>query len=134
MNPSVFSLLVVGLFGGVGISAIAQIDTAGNQPAAEVGSTTQQNAVRATQTNSDNANVDHSTLNADYNTAKAKAQAEYEIAKAKCEPLQGNPMRLCMTDAKTARTEALALAKTQWDNQGETNATDSARSAEGGTK
>ena len=134
MKPPVFSLLVVGLFGGVGISAIAQNDTAGNQPAAEAGSTTQQNAVRATQTNSDNANVDHSTLNADYNTAKAKAQTEYEIAKAKCEPLQGNPMRLCMTDAKTARTEALALAKTQLDNQSETNATESARPAEGGTK
>ena len=134
MNPSVFSLLVVGLFGGVGPSAIAQNDTAANQSAAEADSTTQQSAMSARQTSPDNANVDQSALNADYKTAKAKAQTEYEMAKAKCEPRQGNPMRLCMTDAKTARTEALALAKTQWDNQGETNATDSARSAEGGTK
>ena len=52
------------------------------------------------------------------------------MAKAKCEPLQGNPMRSCMTDARTARTEVLALAKTQWNNQGETNATHGERRAE----
>jgi hypothetical protein len=134
MKRTMFSLLVAGLFGGVGTAAIAQNVTAENQLAAEADSTTEQNAMSAGQTIAENANADRSTLNADYKTAQAKAQAEYEMAKAKCEPLQGNPMRSCMTDARTARAEALALAETRWDDQGETSGTDAAKPARGSMK
>lgn len=59
MKRTILSLLVVGLFAGVGTSAIAQNVTAGNQPDAnaqerappEADSTTQKPAKSATQTN-----------------------------------------------------------------------------------
>jgi len=51
---------------------------------------------------------------ADYTAAKDKAKADYNEAKAKCGAMQGEAMRTCMTEAKAARTQALADAKTQW--------------------
>lgn len=134
MKRTMLSVLVAGLCGGIGTSAMSQNVTAENQLAAEADSTTERSAMSAGQTIAENADADQSTLNAHYKTAQAKAQAEYEMAKAKCEPLQGNPMRSCMTDARTTRDEALALAETRWDDQGETSGTDAAKPARGSMK
>lgn len=51
---------------------------------------------------------------ADYAAAKDKAKADYKEATGKCDALQGDAMRTCMTDAKAARAQALAEARTQW--------------------
>jgi hypothetical protein len=118
VKSTIFSLLVVGLFAGFGTSAIAKGTAAGTQAAADADSTTQMPAKSAKQTNPATPDVAlESTSRSDYKTAAAKAQTDYEEAKAKSEPLQGNPMRSCMTDANTARTEALVLPKTQWETR-----------------
>ena len=114
MKRTILSLLVAGLFAGAGTSAIAQNVTAGNQPNAGADSATQQSATHAKPTM---AKVDQSTEKAAYNAAKAKAQTDYKDAKVKCNSEQGDAMRTCMMEAKTSRTEALALAKSQWDNR-----------------
>lgn len=54
---------------------------------------------------------------ADYTAAKDKARADYDDAKGKCDAMQGDAMRTCMTDAKAARTQALAAAKQQWQGR-----------------
>lgn len=50
-----------------------------------------------------------------YTAARDKARSDYNEAKVKCDALQGDAMRLCTIDAKAARTQALAEAKTQWE-------------------
>jgi hypothetical protein len=54
---------------------------------------------------------------ADYTAAKDKARVDYNEAKAKCDAMQGDAMRTCMTEAKAARTQALAEAKMQWQGR-----------------
>jgi hypothetical protein len=114
MKRTILSLLVVGLFTGAGTSAMAQNVTAGTQPNADADSATQQPEKHAEPTM---AKVDQSREKAAYNTAKAKAQSDFKDAKMKCHGQQGDAMRTCMMDAKTSRTEALALAKSQWDDR-----------------
>jgi hypothetical protein len=114
MKRTILSLLVVGLFAGAGTSAIAQNVTAGTQPNAGADSATQQPAKHTKPTM---AAVDQSTEKAAYNAAKAKAQTDYKDAKMKCNSQQGDAMRTCMMDAKASRTEALELAKSQWDDR-----------------
>jgi hypothetical protein len=61
--------------------------------------------------------ADQSTAKATYKAAKADAQTDYKDAKMKCNSEQGDAMRTCMKEAKATRTEALALAKSQWDDR-----------------
>lgn len=119
MKRTIISLIVAGLFAGIGGTAVAQNVTAGEQPAAapeakapKAGMTTKQPGAKGADTSA------NAPGKADYTAAKDKAQTEYKDAKAKCGSMQGDAMRSCMSDAKAARTQALAEAKTQWETQG----------------
>lgn len=114
MKRTILSLLVAGLFAGVGASAIAQNVTAGTQPNAGADSTTQQPTRHTKPTM---AEVDESTEKAAYKAAKTKAQTDYKDAKVKCDSEKGDAMRTCMMEAKASRAEALALAKSEWDDR-----------------
>ena len=89
-------------------TAAAQNVSPEDQAKAE-GQTTNPNAA------TDAKQYDSSTAPADYAAVKAwaKAEADYTAAKAKCDGMQGDAMRTCMSDAKSARSDALAMAKTQ---------------------
>lgn len=113
MRRTALSLLVVGLYAGVGTLVTGQNVAAGTQPNAKADTTTQK---PARQTQFSTAVIDQSK-EADYKAAKAKAQMEYKNATAKCRKRSSNAIRACMTDAKAVRTEALAQAKTRWGNQ-----------------
>jgi hypothetical protein len=131
MKRTILSLLVAGLFAGIGTSAIAQ--DAAAQPAAQE----QAKAVTGTDSNSQQpaksaeqadpaieaVAATQSGSNPEYNAAKNKAQTEYIDAKVKCDNLQGDAKLSCVTEARTARTSALAQAKTQWDGPAKTSAT-----------
>ena len=119
MKRIILSLLVVGLFASVGTSAIAKDTATGNQPA---GNAQQKPAESAKQTNfAHGEGTVQSASKVQYSVAKDKAFTQYRDAKAKCERLQGDAMTKCGRDARTAQTEALAQAKTQWDSQSKTN-------------
>jgi hypothetical protein len=113
MRHSVLSLLVVGLFVGVGPLVTAQNVAAGAQPMAIADSTTQK---PTRQTRLSTAAIDRSK-ETDYKAAKAKAQTEYNNAIAKCHKRSSKAKPACMTEAKAVRIEALAQAKTRWENQ-----------------
>jgi 23S rRNA pseudoU1915 N3-methylase RlmH len=113
MRRTTLSLLVVGLFAGIGILVTAQNVAAGTQPNAKADSTAQKSP---RQTQLSTAAIDQSK-EADYKAAKAKAQTEYKTATAKCRKRSSKAIRACMTDAKAVRTEALAQAKIRWGNQ-----------------
>jgi hypothetical protein len=113
MKCTTRSLLVVGLFAGVGTWVAAQNVAAGTHPNAIADSTTQK---PTRQTKLSTAAIDQS-IEADYKAAKAKAQTEYRNATAKCRKRSSNAIRVCMADAKAVRTEALAQAKTRWENR-----------------
>lgn len=104
MKRSILSLLVAGMFAGIAISATAQNVTAGDQPG--------MNADRQSNPAKSDVTAD-AALKAQYAAAKEQAQNEYKAAKAKCESLSADATGQCMTDAKAARTETLAQAKTQ---------------------
>jgi hypothetical protein len=53
---------------------------------------------------------------AQYTAAKGKAQTVYKDAKKNCDTLEGGAKGSCMKNATAARTDALALAKSQWDS------------------
>lgn len=150
MKRTILSLLVAGLFAGIGTSAMAQ--DAAAQPAAQeqakavtgTDSNSQQPAKSAEQAKPAIEEVAAQTKpaieeieevaaqsgsNPEYNAAKNKAQTEYIDAKVKCDPLQGEAKLSCVTEARTARTFALAQAKTQWEGPGKTNATVDAKPA-----
>lgn len=136
MKRTILSLLVAGLFAGIGTSAMAQ--DAAAQPAAQeqakavtgTDSNSQQPAKSAEQTKPAIEEVAvQSGSNPEYTAAKNKAQTEYIDAKVKCDNLQGDAKLSCVTEARTARTSALAQAKTQWDGPGKTNATVDAKPA-----
>jgi hypothetical protein len=144
MKRTILSLLVIGLYAGVGTSAIGQNVTAGDQPNADA----QTNAAPAVNSakakpgmNADekaapevNSATDKPGMSADeakpaksdatsaavwkakYTAAKNKAQTVYKDAKKNCDTLEGAAKGSCMTNATAARTEALALAKTQWES------------------
>lgn len=128
MKRTILSIIVAGLFAGIGGTAVAQNVSAGDQPAAtpetktvpanpaakapKTGMTTKQPGAKGADTSAD------APGKADYTAAKDKAQADYKDAKAKCGGMEGDAMRSCMSEAKTARTQALAEAKTQWEAQG----------------
>jgi len=144
MRPTVLSLLLIGLCAGVSTLAIAQNVTAGDQPnadtqkaAPEVGDSAKakpgmnadETAVPAANSaagkpamtedeakpaKSDAANAE--VWKAQYAAAKDKAQAVYKHAKTTCDTLEGGAKGKCMKNATSARTEALALAKSQWDS------------------
>jgi hypothetical protein len=145
MRPTILSLLLIGLCAGVGTLAIAQNVTAGDQPnadaqnkaaAPEVDSAKGKPGMNADETavpqvnsaagkpamtedkpkpaKSDAANAE--VWKAQYTAAKDKAQAVYKDAKTTCDTLEGGAKGSCMKNATSARTEALALAKSQWDS------------------
>lgn len=142
MKRTLLSLIVAGLFTGLAGAVAAQNVTAGDQPAkapAARPADAQTNSPKATgdstqmQTTPGGAGAKaqrpiangkqpgareseraaKAAGKADYTAAKSKAKAAYNDAKAKCDALEGDAMRSCMTDAKAARTQALAEAKTQ---------------------
>jgi hypothetical protein len=113
MRRTTLFLLVVGLLAGVGTLAPAQNVAAGTQPNAMADSATQK-PIR--QTRLSTAAIEQSK-EADYKAAKAKAQTEYKNATAKCRKRSSSAIRGCMADAKAVRTEALAQAKTRWENR-----------------
>jgi hypothetical protein len=113
MRGTTLSLLVVGLYVGVGTLVTAQNVAAGTQWNTLADSTTQK---PARQTKLSTAVIDQSK-ETDYKAAKAKAQMEYKNATAKCRKRSSKAIRACMTDAKAVRTEALAQAKTRWGSQ-----------------
>jgi hypothetical protein len=144
MKRTILSLLVVGLFAGVGTSAIAQNVTAGDQPNAnaqekgtpeagaakgtpgmnavetavpEVNSATEKPGMSADEADpaaSDAANA--AVWKAQYTAAQNKAQSVYKDAKTKCDTLEGKANGTCMNNATAARTESLAHAKMEWDS------------------
>ena len=113
MRHTTLSLLVVGLFAGVGTLATAQNVAAGKQLSAKADSTTQK---PFRQTELSTAAIDQSK-DTEYKAAKAKAQMEYKQATAKCRKRSSKAIPGCMADAKAVRTEALAQAKTRWGKQ-----------------
>ena len=144
MKRTILSLLVIGLCAGVGTSAIAQNVTAGDQPnadaqkktapevdsakgkpgmnadetaAPEVNSATGKPGMSADEANPAESDVTNAAAwKAQYTAARDKAQTVYKKAKTTCDTLEGGAKGSCMTNATAARTEALALAKTQWDS------------------
>lgn len=112
MKRTLLSLLVCGLFAGVGSSAMAQNVTADTQPNANPDHVAMSEEV---------AKVDASKRSEEYRAAKARAQTNYTDSKTKCKELKGGEARICVNEAKAARTEALAQAKIQRDNPGETS-------------
>jgi len=122
MKRTLLALLIVGLFSGVGSTVMAKDATAGAQPAGTADpAATQMPAKSTKQTNPAKSD---DPAKAEYNAAKDKAHTRYKNAKAKCESMQGDTMRTCMSDAKTAQTDALAQAKTQWDSRSDVHGTD----------
>ena len=83
MKLTILSLLVAGLFSGVGTSAIAQNVTAGTQPNADADSTAQQPADAA---------AGGATV--------SQRDKEYLVALKKCEPLTGADKTKCVDAAK----------------------------------
>ena len=131
MTRTMLSLLVLGLFAGVGTSAMAQNVTAGVQPN-DAGTTTQKTAAADKPSAPPLvAEIDSSKMSAEYKAANDQAQADYTDAKVKCDTLKAGAMRACMKEARTVRTAALAQAKTQRDHPGETSDADTAK--RGGT-
>ena len=144
MIRTLLSLLFIGLCAGVGTPANAQNVNAGDQPNAsapkkapvkvddakgkpgmnadgtsepEVNSSTDKpgmSADEAKPTTTDAAAA--AAWKAKYNTARDKAQVVYNRAKAKCDTLDGSAKTACMKNATAARTEALALAKSELDS------------------
>ena len=113
MRRAALSLLAVGLFVSVGSLVRAQNGAAAAQPNAPVSSATQK---PTRQTRLSTAAIDRSK-ETDYKAAKAKAQTEYKNAIAKCSKRSTKAKPPCMTDAQAVRAEALAQAKTRWENQ-----------------
>lgn len=122
MKRTLVAVLVAGLFAGAATFATAQNVSAADQPA--------KNATQADPAKTDA--TARSSSKADYDAAADKAQSQYKDAKAKCDSLKGDPMRECMTNATTARTDALALAKTQSEGGADANATDDTAPAKDG--
>ena len=144
MKRPILSLLVIGLCAGVGMSAIAQNVTAGDQPnanaqtnaapeidsakgkpgmnadetaAPEVNSATGKPGMTADEANPAESDVNNAAVwKAQYTAAKDKAQTVYKHAKTTCDTLEGGAKGSCMKNATAARTDALAQAKTQWDS------------------
>jgi hypothetical protein len=132
MKRTLLFLLVLGLFAGVGTSAIAKDVTAGAQPNTDAVSTARQPATTAKPTPPLIAEIDSSAVSAEYKAAEAKAQADYTDAKVKCDSLKDGAVRTCMKGARTARTEALAQAKTHRDKPTATSEADTAKSGKAG--
>lgn len=160
MNRTILSIIVAGLFAGVGGSTAAQNVTAGEKPAnvppattspaapmakspkavidpklieatpGEPGAKVQRPAMSAKQPRAKEADpAGNAAGKTGYTAAKDKARSDYNEAKMKCDALQGDAMRLCMTDARAARTQALAEARTQWE--GSKSGRDSGRGMKG---
>jgi hypothetical protein len=113
MRRTTLSLLVVGLFLGAGTLVTAQNVAAGTQPNATADST----ARKPTRQTRLSTTVIDQSKETDYKAAKAKAQTEYKNSIAKCRKRSSKAVRPCMNDAKAVRTEALAQAKTRWENR-----------------
>ncbi len=112
MKRTPLSLLVLGLFVGVGSSAMAQNVTADTQPNAEPDRVAMSAEV---------AKIDASKRSEEYRAAKAQAQTDYADSIAKCKELTGSDARTCVKETKAVRTETLAQAKIHRDNPGETS-------------
>lgn len=114
MRRTALSLLVVGLFVGLGTLVTAQNASAETRSNATAESTAQKKPTRQTRLSTA---VIAQSKETDYKAAKAKAQTEYKNAIAKCRKRSSKAVGTCMTEAKAVRTEALAQAKTRWENQ-----------------
>lgn len=122
MKRSILSLLVAGMFAGIASSATAQIVTAGGQPGMD--------ADRQSNPAKSDVTAD-AALKAQYAAAKKLVQNEFKATKANRESLSADATGQCMTDAKAARTETLAQAKTQWENQIEMDGKSAAKPTKG---
>lgn len=115
MKRTILALLVAGMFSGIAMPSIAQNVTAGDQPPAK----TQAAPDRDSTAGKSSANA---AAKVHYNEATEKAEEQFKDAMTKCESLKGlDVMKNCVTNAHAARSEALALATTQW--KGELNGT-----------
>jgi hypothetical protein len=142
MKRTILSLLVIGLYAGVGTSAIAQNVTVGDQPnadartkaAPEVDSVKGKPGMHADEAAAPEVKLatDRPGMNADepksaksdtaaaarwkaqYTAAPDKAQTVYKDPIKQCDTLEGAAKNSCMTNATSARAEAVAQAKTQW--------------------
>lgn len=115
MKRTLISLMVAGLLAVVGTPAMAQNVSPEEQKAAA-------DATKATATATDTkpataTKTDAATSKAELTAAKEKAASDYKAAKVKCDRLKDDAMRTCMSDAKAAQTDALAMAQTHWKSQ-----------------
>jgi len=115
MKRTLISLMVAGLFAVAGTSAMAQNVTAEDQQAATDANKSNTAATDANPTGATKA--DAAASKAELTAAKSKAASDYKAAKVKCDSLKGDAMRTCMSDAKTAQTDALAMAQMHWKSQ-----------------
>jgi hypothetical protein len=143
MKRTILSLLVIGLCSSIGMSAMAQnvtsdqpnanatkkaaakVDPVKGKPgmnadgtsAPEVNSSAEKPGMSADEpkpATSDAASA--AVWKAKYNASRDKAQVVYNRAKTNCDTLDGSAKTTCMKHATAARTEALALAKSQLDS------------------
>lgn len=101
MKRTILSLIIVGMFASAGTAVLADDSKMSNQPAG----TTQDKTQR------ENSKAEHMA-------AQDKVNAQFKEAKAKCDQMQGDAMRSCLSDAKSAQTKGLAQAKATWELQG----------------
>ncbi|MEO8005366.1 MAG: hypothetical protein ABI771_10710 [Betaproteobacteria bacterium] len=119
MKRTLLSLLVLGLFGSVGLSAFAADPKADMQPSADAPKKTPPAGTTAKPAAPVVSAINSSQVSADFKAAEDRARTDYTDAKLKCDTLQAGDKRSCMKEARSARTEALALAKTHRDHPGD---------------
>ena len=119
MKRILLSLLVLGLFGSIGLSAFGADDKANMQPSADAPNKAPPAGTTAKPAPPVVSAINASQVSADFKAAEDKARVDYTDAKLKCDSLQAGDKRACMKEARAARTEALALAKAQRDHPGD---------------
>jgi len=108
MNHLIFHLLILGIAGGGGTSAMAQSAYAYDRQAPV-------EPARSLTTHQDSLDAERLAFEMKrFNAAKARARTEYLAAMDRCGVLEFSLMRKCMTQARTARADALALAKMEF--------------------
>ena len=105
MKRTLLSLLFAGMFAVAGTASAQNVSPDEREKAGD--QATNPDAAK------DAKKSDSSTTGTDDTSAKAKAEADYTAAKAKCDDMQGDAKSTCLSDAKRARSEALAMAKSK---------------------
>ena len=129
MKRTILSLMMFGLFAGAQTAAVAQNVTADDKSgeSAQTGNTQGSDANAPKATNGAKPNqagkdgvVARPLSKSELESVRAQAQTRYDAAKAKCEAMSGNAMRMCMTDAKTARAAELSKAQRPTEGRDDT--------------